>query len=102
VLVVGAGGGIGSVVAERFAAAGALVIAGAPVLETQQIEDDPQAAAARQAALERVVRAALVHLPASKAAAVAAAATGATREQAYALAVRFAKAGTQAEQPAGD
>ena len=63
---------------------------------------DPQAAAARQAALERVVRAALVHLPASKAAAVAAAATGATREQAYALAVRFAKAGTQAEQPAGD
>ena len=79
-----------------------LVIAGAPVLEAQQLEDDPQAAAARQAALERVVRAALVHLPASKAAAVAAAATGATRDQAYALAVRFAKAGTQAEQPAGD
>jgi 16S rRNA (cytidine1402-2'-O)-methyltransferase len=61
-----------------------LVIAGAPV---------PDAAAAAEVdveALERLVGAALEHLPASKAAALASAATGAPRKLAYELAVRLA------------
>ena len=47
--------------------------------------------AVRRDALLRLLRAALAHLPASKAAALAAAATGCTREEAYALAVRLGK-----------
>lgn len=61
-----------------------LVIAGAPGEQGELAVNDE--------ALERVLRAALVHLPASKAAAVAAAATGAPRERAYALAVQWAAA----------
>lgn len=61
-----------------------LVIAGAPEhTEEQPIADE---------ALERILRAALVHLPASKAAALAAAATGVSRDRAYALAVQWAAA----------
>ena len=63
-----------------------LVIAGA---------DEPEPATADEAvrrdALLRLLRAALAQLPASKAAALAAAATGCTREEAYALAVRLGK-----------
>ncbi len=63
-----------------------LVIAGAP----------PAAAAtgtpAEAAALQSAVAAALQYLPASKAAALAATITGATRADAYALAVRLAEA----------
>lgn len=58
-----------------------LVVAGAPT---------SPATASTGADLERIIRAALEHLPASKAAALAAAATGCTREEAYALAVRWA------------
>lgn len=61
-----------------------LVIAGAPEERGEPAVSDE--------ALERVLRAALVHLPASKAAAVAAAATGVPRERAYALAVQWAAA----------
>ncbi|MFZ9708691.1 MAG: 16S rRNA (cytidine(1402)-2'-O)-methyltransferase [Steroidobacteraceae bacterium] len=61
-----------------------LVIAGAPEEQGEPAVSDE--------ALERVLRAALVHLPASKAAAVAAAATGVPRERAYALAVQWAAA----------
>lgn len=67
-----------------------LVIAGAAPQsvgegEAQTVEPE------RRAALERMVRAALTHLPASKAASLAAAATGCTRDEAYALAVLLAK-----------
>lgn len=61
-----------------------LVIAGAPEERGEPAVSDE--------ALERVLRAALVHLPASKAAVVAAAATGVPRERAYALAVQWAAA----------
>lgn len=58
-----------------------LVVAGAPAEGAPAIADED---------LERIVRAALEHLPASKAAALAAAATGRSRDEAYALAVQWA------------
>jgi 16S rRNA (cytidine1402-2'-O)-methyltransferase len=61
-----------------------LVIAGAPV------EEGGAAAGVDEAALEKLLRAALEHLPASKAAALAAAATGVPRKLAYEIAVRLA------------
>jgi len=62
-----------------------LVIAGAPVDES-----GAAAAGVDEAALETLLRAALEHLPASKAAALAAAATGVPRKLAYEIAVRLA------------
>ncbi len=62
-------------------------VAGAPEASAEAgAATDPDA----RARLERVVAAAVRHLPASKAAALAAEATGASREEAYALAVAFA------------
>jgi 16S rRNA (cytidine1402-2'-O)-methyltransferase len=61
---------------------------------TLVIEGAAPAAAAEggfdRALLERCLRAALAHLPAAKAAAIAAATTGAPRDEAYALAVELA------------
>ncbi|MFM7706468.1 MAG: 16S rRNA (cytidine(1402)-2'-O)-methyltransferase, partial [Gammaproteobacteria bacterium] len=65
-----------------------LVVAGAPPPE-QAGGGEPRDPAAQQR-LERTLRAALVHLPASKAAALAAAACDVPRAEAYALAVRLA------------
>jgi len=62
-----------------------VVIAGAP-----EPAEDEAAAVADPAALERLVDAALGHLPASKAAALASAATGVPRKLAYEVAVRLA------------
>ncbi len=62
-----------------------LVIAGAPLPQPAAPGDDVD-----EAALEKLLRAALEHLPASKAAALAAAATGVTRKRAYDIAVRLA------------
>ena len=67
-----------------------LVVAGAPQA-AQAGEGAPRDAAAQER-LERTLRAALAHLPASKAAAVAAAACDVPRAEAYALAVRLAPA----------
>jgi hypothetical protein len=52
-------------------------------------EADPVQQAAQRDILERTLRAALAHLPASKAAAIAAAASGIEREVAYARAVQL-------------
>ena len=65
-----------------------LVVAGAPPV-AQAAEGLPRDAAA-QARLERTVQAALAHLPASKAAALAAEACEVPRAEAYALAVQLA------------
>jgi 16S rRNA (cytidine1402-2'-O)-methyltransferase len=65
-----------------------LVVAGAPDV-APDAEGAPREAGA-QAQLERTVQAALVHLPASKAAALAAEACDVPRAEAYALAVRLA------------
>ncbi|MFM7396094.1 MAG: 16S rRNA (cytidine(1402)-2'-O)-methyltransferase [Gammaproteobacteria bacterium] len=65
-----------------------LVIAGAAVKSAQ--DEDPAAALERRALMERMLRAALAHLPASKAAAIAAAVTGSSRDEAYARAVELA------------
>jgi len=65
-----------------------LVVAGAAVAAPSE-EGAPREAAA-QAQLERTVQAALAHLPASKAAALAAEACDVPRAEAYALAVRLA------------
>lgn len=62
-----------------------LVIAGAP-----PDASGAGAAGVDEAALEKLLRAALEHLPASKAAALAAAATGVPRKLAYEIAVRLA------------
>jgi 16S rRNA (cytidine1402-2'-O)-methyltransferase len=65
-----------------------LVVAGAPDV-APDAEGAPREAGA-QAQLERTVQAALAHLPASKAAALAAEACDVPRAEAYALAVRLA------------
>jgi 16S rRNA (cytidine1402-2'-O)-methyltransferase len=65
-----------------------LVVAGAAPVERAGGARD----AGAEELLEKLVRAALEHLPASRAAALAAAATGASRDEAYALAVQFAAA----------
>lgn len=65
-----------------------LVVAGAPDI-APAAEGAPREAGA-QAQLERTVQAALAHLPASKAAALAAEACDVPRAEAYALAVRLA------------
>lgn len=65
-----------------------LVVAGMPQAARPD-EGAPRDPAAQQQ-LERTLRAALVHLPASKAAALAAAACDVPRAEAYALAVQFA------------
>ncbi|MFO0512355.1 MAG: 16S rRNA (cytidine(1402)-2'-O)-methyltransferase [Gammaproteobacteria bacterium] len=65
-----------------------LVVAGAPPPERTG-EGEPRDPAAQQR-LERTLRAALAHLPASKAAALAAAACDVPRAEAYALAVQLA------------
>jgi 16S rRNA (cytidine1402-2'-O)-methyltransferase len=65
-----------------------LVVAGAPDV-APTAEGAPREAGA-QAQLERTVQAALAHLPASKAAALAAEACDVPRAEAYALAVRLA------------
>lgn len=67
-----------------------LVIGGAPsAIEEAAGEGDPAQLAVRRDILERTLRAALAHLPASKAAAIAAAASGIERELAYARAVQL-------------
>jgi 16S rRNA C1402 (ribose-2'-O) methylase RsmI len=66
-----------------------LVIAGAPTA-TPSVTGTTREPAA-QAQLERTVQAALEHLPASKAAALAAEACQVPRAEAYALAVRLAQ-----------
>lgn len=67
-----------------------LVVAGAPQ-PARADEGEPRDPAAQQR-LERTLRAALAHLPAAKAAALAAAACDVPRAEAYALAVRLAPA----------
>lgn len=67
-----------------------LVVAGVAPAAIEVDEGDPVVAAARRETLERTLRAALVHLPAAKAAAIAAAASGLAREIAYARAVELA------------
>jgi 16S rRNA (cytidine1402-2'-O)-methyltransferase len=66
-----------------------LVIAGAPTAAPSATGAAREPAA--QAQLERTVQAALEHLPASKAAALAAEACEVPRAEAYALAVRLAQ-----------
>ncbi len=67
-----------------------LVIGGAPSMTDDALgEADPVQQAAQRDILERTLRAALAHLPASKAAAIAAAASGIEREVAYARAVQL-------------
>lgn len=77
-----------------------LVIAGAPAARTVPAADGEAAAAiaadadttpdeSRGEIMERTLRAALLHLPAAKAAAIAAAASGLARETAYARAVEL-------------
>ena len=67
-----------------------LVIGGAPsTVAATAGEGDPLQQAAQRDILERTLRAALAHLPASKAAAIAAAASGLERELAYARAVQL-------------
>jgi hypothetical protein len=66
------------------------VIGGAPSMTDDALgEADPVQQAAQRDILERTLRAALAHLPASKAAAIAAAASGIEREVAYARAVQL-------------
>jgi hypothetical protein len=65
-------------------------VAGAPQADRAG-EGEPRDPAAQQR-LERTLRAALAHLPAAKAAALAAAACDVPRAEAYALAVRLAPA----------
>lgn len=67
-----------------------LVVAGAPPADRAG-EGEPRDPAVQQQ-LERTLRAALAHLPASKAAALAAAACDVPRAEAYALAVQLAPA----------
>jgi len=68
-----------------------LVVGGAPSMTDETLgEGDPVQQAAQRDILERTLRAALAHLPASKAAAIAAAASGLEREVAYARAVQLA------------
>lgn len=62
-----------------------LVIAGASVKSVD--EEDPTAALERRMLMERSLRAALAHLPASKAASIAAAVSGVSRDEAYGRAV---------------
>ena len=70
-----------------------VVIGGAPADEhADGASPDPAQHAAQCEILERTLRAALAHLPASKAAAIAAAASGLEREFAYARAVQLAAA----------
>lgn len=68
-----------------------LVVAGAPEAAVDgEAGVDPAAALGRRELMERTLRAALPHLPASKAASIAAAVSGATRDEAYARAVELA------------
>jgi len=69
-----------------------LVIAGAVVETTGEGGAAMSAAIAAEEVMERVLRAALAHLPAAKAAAIAAAASGLGRDAAYARAVELAAA----------
>ncbi|MBM4229929.1 MAG: 16S rRNA (cytidine(1402)-2'-O)-methyltransferase [Gammaproteobacteria bacterium] len=69
-----------------------LVIAGTAVESAGEGEATMSAPIAADAVMERVLRAALAHLPAAKAAAIAAAASGLGREAAYARAVELAAA----------
>jgi len=66
-----------------------LVVAGAAVAKGGE-DTDPAAALERRALMERALRAALPHLPASKAASIAAAVSGASRDEAYARAIELA------------
>lgn len=66
-----------------------LVIEGFAVAEPLDPAVCEETSAERTALLDKVLRAALAHLPAAKAAALAAAATGVRREQAYARAVEL-------------
>lgn len=68
-----------------------LVVGGVPSVSEDAVgAGDPVQQAAQRDVLERTLRAALTHLPASKAAAIAAAASGLEREVAYARAVQLA------------
>jgi 16S rRNA (cytidine1402-2'-O)-methyltransferase len=67
-----------------------LVIAGAGEPKDADGAEDPAAALARRSLMERALRAALPHLPAAKAASIAAAVSGASRDEAYARAVELA------------
>jgi len=69
-----------------------LVIAGAAAEVAAEGDATPNAPIAADEVMERVLRAALAHLPAAKAAAIAAAASGLGREAAYARAVELAAA----------
>ena len=69
-----------------------LVIAGAAAEVVAERDATPNAPIAADEVMERVLRAALAHLPAAKAAAIAAAASGLGREAAYARAVELAAA----------
>ncbi|MBM4234291.1 MAG: 16S rRNA (cytidine(1402)-2'-O)-methyltransferase [Gammaproteobacteria bacterium] len=69
-----------------------LVIAGAAAEVVAEGDATPNAPIAADEVMERVLRAALAHLPAAKAAAIAAAASGLGREAAYARAVELAAA----------
>jgi len=69
-----------------------LVIAGVAAEVVAEGDATPNAPIAADEVMERVLRAALAHLPAAKAAAIAAAASGLGREAAYARAVELAAA----------
>jgi 16S rRNA (cytidine1402-2'-O)-methyltransferase len=66
-----------------------LVVAGATVAKSGDATD-PAAALERRALMERTLRAALPHLQASKAASIAAAVSGVSRDDAYARAIELA------------
>ena len=66
-----------------------LVVAGATVAKSGD-EADPTAALERRTLMERTLRAALPHLQASKAASIAAAVSGVSRDEAYARAIELA------------